>query len=237
MEFMGGNINVAGRIAALALAVFLAVPDAGRAQSYNSRRGGDEPGDFDYYVMALSWSPTYCADKGPRDGEPQCNGPRPYAFVLHGLWPQHTRGWPQFCNTGQRPWVPERTIDDMLDIMPSRKLIINEYKKHGTCSGLSPDAYYDLSRKAFQRIKIPDRYQRPSDALRVTPGEVVDDFVKANPDLRPEMIAVSCDRRLRELRICFDRDLKLQACGSNENRGRLCSRDEVILPPVRAGRL
>lgn len=226
-----------GQIAAVALALLLALPVPAQAQSYGAGRGGDQAGDFDYYVMALSWSPTYCADNGSQGGgsqggDPQCNGARPYAFVLHGLWPQHNRGWPQYCATGGRSWVPDRTID----AMPSRRLIINEYKKHGTCSGLKPEAYYDLSRRAFDSVKIPARYQRPRDALRVSPGEVVDDFVKANPDLRPEMIAVTCDRRLRELRVCFDRDLKPRACGGNENRGSLCSRDEVILPPVRPGR-
>src|SRR5262245_17781418 len=92
-------IPLARRGAALALGLLVALSASAHAQSYGDRRGGDRPGDFDYYVMALSWSPTYCADIGPRDGEPQCNGPRPYAFVLHGLWPQHDRGWPEYCRT------------------------------------------------------------------------------------------------------------------------------------------
>src|SRR5262245_33662096 len=57
-----------------------------------------EPGAFDYYVLALSWSPTYCADGGEERNDPQCTlgqKGRPYAFVLHGLWPQYERGWPQ----------------------------------------------------------------------------------------------------------------------------------------------
>lgn len=229
-------IPFARRGAMLALGLLLALTASAQAQRYDDRRGGDRPGDFDYYVMALSWSPTYCADAGQRDGEPQCNGPRPYAFVLHGLWPQHDRGWPEYCRAAGRAWVPQGTIDDMLDIMPSKKLIIREYQKHGTCSGLAADAYYRLSRRAFDTIRIPERYQRPRDAIRTAPGEVVADFVKANPGLRPEMIAVTCDRRLRELRICLDRDLKPRPCGANENKGRLCSRNEVILPPVRPGR-
>jgi ribonuclease T2 len=227
---------IARGFGALALAVLMALPASSQSRRFGPSNGGDRAGDFDYYVMALSWSPTYCADAGDRDSGQQCTGSRPYAFVLHGLWPQYNRGWPQFCETRGRAWVPERTIGDMLDIMPSRRLIINEYKKHGTCSGLSADGYFDLARKAFSGIRIPPRYQRPQDTLRVSPGEVVGDFIKANPDLKPEMIAVTCDRRLRELRICFTRDLKLRACGGNESRGKLCSRDEVIMPPVRTRR-
>jgi ribonuclease T2 len=167
----------------------------------------------------------------------QCNGSRPFAFVLHGLWPQNDRGWPESCNIGQRPWVPENTIAAMLDIMPSKKLIIHEYQKHGTCSGLAPDAYFDTARKLYDSIKIPDRYRLLDQPLQVAPGEVVKDFTAANPALKPNMIAVSCgDRRLKELRVCFGRDLRPRACGENENARKLCSTDQVVLPPVRAGR-
>ncbi len=223
------------RFAALALALLAVSPDASEAQR-RGRGGGDEPGSFDYYALSLSWSPTYCADKGHRDGGPQCNGPRPYAFVLHGLWPQYSNGWPQFCETGQRPWIPERTIETMLDIMPSKRLIIHEYKKHGTCSGLSPEGYYDVARKLYESIKIPARYQLPEEPIHTSPGDVVNDFLRANPELKPDMIVVSCDRRLKELRVCFGRDLKPRACGSNENQRKLCSRDDMLMPPARAGR-
>jgi ribonuclease T2 len=222
------------RFAALAVALLAVSPDASEAQRRG--RGGDEPGSFDYYALSLSWSPTYCADKGHRDGGPQCNGPRPYAFVLHGLWPQYSNGWPQFCETGERPWIPERTIETMLDIMPSKRLIIHEYKKHGTCSGLSPEGYYDVARKLYESIKIPARYQLPEEPIHTSPGDVVNDFLRANPELKPEMIVVSCDRRLKELRVCFGRDLKPRACGSNENQRKLCSRDDMLMPPARAGR-
>jgi ribonuclease T2 len=225
------------RMIAVALALLLALPGIAEARRHGQGKSGQEAGQFDYYVMALSWSPTYCADAGQRDGGPQCNGQRPYAFVLHGLWPQYSRGWPQFCETQDRPWVPENTISTMLDIMPSKKLIINEYKKHGTCSGMSPDAYFDTARKLYDSIKIPERYKLPDQPLQVSPGDVVKDFTAANPGLKPDMIAVSCGgRRLKELRVCFSRDLKPQSCGQNENAERLCSRDEVVMPPVRAGR-
>jgi ribonuclease T2 len=229
-------MTMAGRgLAALALALLMALPASAQLRRSGASEG-DRPGRFDYYVLSLSWSPTYCADAGDRDSGQQCNSARPYAFVLHGLWPQYDRGWPESCDTRGRAWVPQHTIDDMLDIMPSRQLIIHEYKKHGTCSGLSPNGYFDLARRAYGNIRIPQRYQRPQEALQVAPGEVVADFVQANPDLKPEMIAVTCDRRLRELRVCLSRDLKPQPCGSNESGGKLCSRDAVIMPPVRARR-
>jgi hypothetical protein len=58
---------------------------------------GERAGDFDYYVLSLSWSPTWCALKGDAQGSPQCD--RALGWVLHGLWPQHEDGWPSFCRT------------------------------------------------------------------------------------------------------------------------------------------
>ncbi len=195
----------------------------------------DKPGAFDYYVLALSWSPTWCEAEESRRTSPQCSGTRPYAFVLHGLWPQYAKGWPKFCDIGRKPWVPRKMIDAMLDIMPARGLVIHQYKKHGTCSGLTPEAYFALSRRLFEGITIPERYRGPDRHLQVTPREVEADFLTANPDLRANMISIACgrQRRLREVRICFSREGALAPCGVNEDQAKLCRLDKVVLPPVR----
>ncbi len=173
-------------------------PQVARAQGAR----GETPGNFDYYILTLSWSPTYCQgrsdqednsdgydrrDRYDRDGDrdydrrqnysyrrggsdQQCNGGRPYAFVLHGLWPQYEpRGWPEMCRTQERPWVPRDIIDGMLDIMPSPKLVIQEYRKHGTCSGLSPREYYDAARRVYRSIRIPEQFTDLSEPLTVSP--------------------------------------------------------------------
>jgi ribonuclease T2 len=228
-------------------------------------RGG-MPGDFDYYVLALSWSPTYCegqqnredGDRGRSynrygdddryedrrsysrrrgDSDEQCSGTRPYAFVLHGLWPQYERrGWPEMCEMRDRPWVPDETIDRMMDIMPSRKLVIQEYRKHGTCSGLQPDQYFESARRAFRQIRVPEEFQDLPEPLSVTPQQIQQAFLAANPHLTADMIQVVCSRRLlRELRICFSKDLTPRSCSQNEIGRRLCSFDTVTLPPVRGG--
>lgn len=195
----------------------------------------DEPGEFDYYVLSLSWSPTYCETEGRDDRGPQCNGSRPYAFVLHGLWPQYDKGWPEFCDTGERPWVPRETIDAMLDIMPSPRLVIHQYRKHGTCSGLNVADYFAASRRAFASITIPERFTRPSTPLTVGPDEVVREFLGANSGLREDMLVVSCGaRRLREVRICLSRELEPTSCGPNETERRLCRISRALMPPVRA---
>jgi ribonuclease T2 len=221
------------------MTVFLRIVAALAVLSFadGARAAEGRAGEFDYYVLAMSWSPSYCESKdSSRPGEPQCSGDRPYSFVVHGLWPQYSRGWPQFCQTAERPWVPDGLIRDMIDIMPSKRLIINEYKKHGTCSGLSPNDYFAAARRAFDRIKIPARFQNPTGYVTLSPGDVETEFLKANPELKPEMISITCNnRRLGELRVCFSRDLKLTACGPNEQQEKLCSTDKIVMPPVRTG--
>ena len=212
---------------------------AQRAQSYNQER--NVAGNFDYYALVLSWSPTYCAGLPSNQSDPQCTlrrGARPYAFVLHGLWPQYERGYPEYCRTRDRPFVPQRTIDGMLDIMPSPRLVIHEYRKHGVCSGLTPDGYYDLSRRLFDKIKIPQRFVSPAAPFFISPNEVADAFMQANPALKYDMFAIACHgsgNRLREVRICFSREGEFRSCGSNEQQRRLCSANRMFVPPVRGG--
>ena len=205
---------------------------------YAPRNGArNVAGEFDYYALVLSWSPSFCAE-GTHGDSPQCSvdDPRPYNFVLHGLWPQYGKGWPQDCAAGNRPFVPGSLINQMLDIMPAKKLIIHEYSKHGTCSGLSPDAYFALARKLYSSVKIPERFQSPGAWQTVTPEEVLGDFMKNNPQIKPEMIAVSCGgsgTQLKEVHICMSRDGKPAACGRNEVQKKMCSENEMAVPPVR----
>lgn len=212
----------------------------GRAPYSAQPPGKNEAGRFDYYALVLSWSPTYCAGLQRSGYDPQCHSRdgRRYAFVLHGLWPQYERGWPQDCPTQSRPFVPQKVIDGMLDIMPSPRLVIHEYRKHGTCSGLAPDEYFKVSRQLFEKVKVPPRYDRPNQPLTVSPAELVRDFLAVNPDLKPESLAVSCGgpgNRLREIRVCVSREGSYRPCGQNENARRLCSADKIYLPPVRGG--
>ncbi len=201
--------------------------------------GRNVPGKFDYYALVLSWSPTFCSD-GSHDDNPQCSGSRPasrpYNFVLHGLWPQYDRGWPQDCRTARDPYVPRPLIDRMLDIMPAPKLVIHEYKKHGTCSGLDPERYYAFARRLFTAVNIPDRFKDPETTQYVSPDEVVNEFVKANPGLKEDAIAVSCGgsgNRMKEVHICLNRQGDYTSCGGNESKRKMCDAPSMTVPPVR----
>ena len=159
----------------------------GYSDTNNYRNDGQRnvAGQFDYYALVLSWSPTYCAEKGDSD-RMQCNRSdgRRYSFVLHGLWPQYERGYPSECQLPRRPFVPEPVIDSMLDIMPSRGLVIHEYRTHGTCSGLDPERYFSTAHRLFDSIKIPERFRNPIQSQTVSPSDVRNEFLRANPAFR-----------------------------------------------------
>jgi len=215
---------------AAALAIALA---AGLAVAQDRRQ--NEPGKFDFYVLSLSWSPSFCEASGERGTPPQDQcGPRPYSFVVHGLWPQYERGFPEYCIV-PAPRLDRNIVNAMLDLMPSPRLIYNEWDKHGTCSGLSARAYFETVRKARALIKIPETYVEPPQTLTVTPDEVEEAFVAANAGLTRDAIAVTCDnRRLREVRFCLSREFGFRGCEEIDRRA--CRRDRLVMPPVRGGR-
>ena len=235
------------------------------ALAYGSPASAQDPrqnatGQFDFFVLSLSWSPSFCAasqerqdrsqeraqersqernqERAQRSSEnptrqQQC-GDRPYAFVVHGLWPQYERGFPEFCQV-PAPRLDRNIVSSMLDLMPSPRLIFHEWDRHGTCSGLQARAYFDTVRKARAVVKIPDDYLQLGEALTVTPDQVEDAFVKANPGLTRAGLAIGCDNRhLKEVRICLNKDLQFRDCGEIDQRS--CRREKVVMPPVRAGR-
>jgi ribonuclease T2 len=201
-------------------------------------RQQNEPGQFDFYMLVLSWSPSFCAENAERGrgrygrSNPQC-GARPYSFVVHGLWPQFEHGFPEACQVPS-PRLYRGIVNSMLDLMPAPALIYHEWDRHGTCSGLSADAYFETIRKARTEVKIPPEFTDLQAPLTVSPGEVEDAFIKANPGLTREGISVSCgSRRLDEIRICMSRDLQFRAC--DEVSRRSCKRDKLVMPPTRGG--
>ncbi|HEY7458976.1 MAG TPA: ribonuclease T2 [Xanthobacteraceae bacterium] len=217
------------RVRGLAAALVLVLA---ATSAHAQERGA--PGRFDFYVLALSWSPSYCeAEAGKRGLEEQCKRGRPFAFVVHGLWPQYERGFPRACIT-PAPWLSESLIRNSLDLMPARALILHEWREHGTCSGLGPQAYFESVRRARERISVPERFVHLDAYMMVSPAEVEDAFLAANPGLTPDMISVTCDnRRLREVRVCLSRDLKFRPCEDVDRRA--CTIQRVVMPPVRGG--
>ncbi len=192
---------------------------------------GDRAGEFDYYVLSLSWSPTWCAIEGDARKSPQCDASRDHGWVLHGLWPQYHRGYPSHCQSTERP--PSRAMTaEMADIMGTSGLAWYQWKKHGTCTGLSAPAYYALSRKAYGAVNRPDVFRKLTKPVTLPARVVEEAFLKANPGWERDMLTITCrDGRIQEARLCLSKDLTPVPCGRDVVRD--CRMKDALFDPIR----
>lgn len=190
--------------------------------------------NFDFYVLVLSWSPDYCAAGGAGNSQ-QCAPGRKLGFVLHGLWPQYRKGYPADCTSEKLPAAVRARYSGLY---PGENLIVHEWEKHGTCSGLTPEQYLSLSRKLKESVVVPAALQAPAKPLRMTAAQFKDAFTKANAGLGESALAVFCSgsgRFLREMYVCYSRDGKPVACSQEilSRAARSCGRPDFLIRNVR----
>lgn len=190
-----------------------------------------EAGDFDYYVLALSWSPSWCRAEGDGRDAPQCEAGRRTDFVVHGLWPQYERGWPQDCATDARD-PSRRESAAMADVMGSGGLAWYQWQKHGRCTGLSGSDYYAATREAGEAVTIPPVFDGLFRDLRLPVAAIEDAFIDVNPALSRDGITVTCeDGALEEVHICLTRDLRPRDCAPDIRRD--CHAPALLMERVR----
>jgi ribonuclease T2 len=215
-------------VAALSV-IFLAMAFTAAAR-HRKPASDSQPGDFSYYLLSLSWSPAFCLSS---PGAAECNGPRRFGFIVHGLWPQNEKGWPENCDV--QTSVPDSVVSGIADLMPARALVYHEWSAHGTCSGLDPAEYFALVRRAYSSIRVPAAFSS-APAIEQSPAAIAAAFSSSNPHLPGSSIAVTCSGqgspRLREVHICLDRELNPRACSADAARG-ACRAPTVIVPPIR----
>ena len=212
-------LSAYGRASILALGLLIAVP-AALAQDREGEQKGAAAGSFDFYVLALSWSPGYCTLDGDAKGREQCTSGKGLGFVVHGLWPQYERGYPTECTPAGR--TPSRlALEEVKDVYPDEGLARFEWRRHGTCSGKSPTDYFADVKKAREKIVIPPALAKPADDQRWTPVDLERAFVAANPGLRTDMMAVVCRKgMLQEVRVCLSKDVRqFHICPDVDRRG------------------
>ncbi len=196
-----------------------------------ARAEGEAAGDFDYYVLALSWSPTWCALEGDARGSPQCDAAKENGWVVHGLWPQYENGWPSYCPTGARNPSRADTRAEA-DLFGSSGNAWHQWNKHGRCSGLTAEDYYTLARKAFGQIERPGLLRKLEQPVKVPAAVIEQAFLEANDGLHPEQITITCKSgRIQEARICMTPDLDLRTCGNDVVRD--CTMRDALLDPIR----
>ncbi len=190
--------------------------------------------DFDFYVLALTWSPDYCAASNTGDPQ-QCGSGKKLGFVLHGLWPQNDRGYPSNCTVEKLPGAVKARFPGLY---PSDSLFTHEWEKHGTCSGLTPEQYLSLSKHLKESVVIPAEFKSPPQPVRVTTVHLKQALRAANANLQDSGIDIFCSgsgRFLREVFVCFTRDGKPTACSRelHARAARSCRRPDFLVRNVR----
>ena len=194
-------------------------------------RAQDVAGEFDYYVMSLSWSPNWCALEGDERESPQCDPSENFGWTLHGLWPQYESGWPERCRSSfSEPTRAQTTA--MADIMGTSGLAWYQWNKHGVCAGRPAADYYALARQAYAALVLPPVFVRLNRTVNLPASVVEDAFLADNPGLRRDQITITCDSGyIQEARICLTRDLEFRRCGADVIRD--CTLDNAQFDPVR----
>lgn len=190
---------------------------------------GERGGAFDYYVLSLSWSPTWCVLEGDDRGSPQCG--RRVGWVVHGLWPQFEAGWPSFCRTTARD-PSRRETAAMADVMGDAGNAWHQWRKHGRCSGLSPAEYYATARAARDRVAVPEVFERLDKAVSLPAAVVEEAFLEANPGWEADMVTITCRAgMIQEARVCLTKDLDPRRCGTDVVRD--CQMQDAVMEPLR----
>ncbi len=195
------------QVCALALLLAAAAADARHRHRTNPDA---QAGQFDYYLLSLSWAPTYCLTHA--DDGAECSN-KGYGFVLHGLWPQYDGGgYPENCETQF-----ELTADAAAKgrtIYPSERLMAHEWQTHGTCSGVSALDYFSTADRATAAIRIPAELSAPQADQTLTAPQIIGLFHRANPQMPDGAMTVACSRAtMSEIRVCLTKDLVVRACG------------------------
>jgi len=173
---------------------------------------GPTIGRFDFYVLALSWAPEFCASQQENRSEDECDPARHYGFVVHGLWPQNDDGtYPVSC-TAAIP-VANDLVRQVLPFMPERGLIQHEWAVHGTCSGQSPHEYFWQVQRAFENLKVPGQYQRLAQSTQAAPKEIEQEFAAANGAPADAFRVVCSKGEFVGVNACLTKDLKYRSCG------------------------
>lgn len=175
---------------------------------------------FDYYLLNLSWSPEFCQS---HPSDIQCA--QHSTFVLHGLWPENKDGsYPENCSAAPGPSDPSQYSD----IYPDASLLEHEWKAHGTCSGLAPDAFFQLARTAFHSVAIPSTLTNLNKQISLPPAKILSMFTEANPAIPSSSLAMTCGSNyLTAVEVCMDKSLHPVACSGV----RSCRANTVRIPP------
>ena len=181
---------------------------------------------FDFYVLALTWSPEFC--QRSRNASQQCAENKNLGFVVHGLWPQYYHGYPLYCSN--ETYLSQNNTSQALKQFPSEKLARYEWRKHGVCSGKTLSGYLEDISIARRLFKIPQALLYPKDDRIIKTMTLYEDFLKVNASLHSGMFSINCrNGALAEVRVCISKNLRhYQLCPQVLRNS--CKMPDIFIP-------
>ena len=204
----------------------LALPVTAHAQAYQCRvpstlsvpeprsEGPTRQMPVTGYTLAMSWSPEFCKPReDSRAHRIQCSGDNGrFGLIVHGLWPDGARSWPQYCPVSRKLSPAEARQN--LCMMPSTRLMSHQWNKHGSCMTGRPETYFKITRILWNSLRKPD-YDFLSRREGLTAGDIRRAFADANGRyVQPAHVGVKLNSRgwLEELRLCYGKDFMPTRC-------------------------
>lgn len=153
---------------AVVLLLALAGPTRALALDANEEASVDNP-VVDFWVYSVTWQPTFCL---MRPDTPGCDQ-APQRLLSHGIWPysksneNFSNRHPQFCTSSpscnkDACTMNEEQIEQVLANAPLRGLVTkepkgmfaHEWRKHGTCSGVTMTEYFQALVDLRQKVVV-----------------------------------------------------------------------------------
>lgn len=223
------------------MAVVIATFFSGAAFAKGGHHGGGAstdltPGKFDYYVFALSWQPAFCESHKDKKECASQTGERYDAknLALHGLWP-NKRGDKQhkyaYCRVSSKikgldnpeSWckmpklnLTDETANNLAIYMPGYASCLqnHEWYRHGSCSGLKADDYFEVAYTLDSKIADTNfgKFISNNVGKTVTSDNMLEEFEKDFGAGSRKYINLYCDRAkgsamLSEVRIYLKKQL------------------------------
>ena len=246
----GGSGDLMVRAVALALAIVVAAAGVSEARRRGGERfeGGQGAG-FDYFLLSLSVAPSFCSLSDRNAAKAECReltgeAYRATPLTIHGLWPNRAfvgaRGQPQDCD-GPEYAVSDGVAAALAPFMPGGPgLARYEWRKHGTCSGMGPDAYFGAEVRLARRANEVIGAAILAQGGRVQIGALLDAVGRVDAGLAAAIV-VDCrfprgggDAVVEEIRVTLSKELVPIAAGSvglGQNSG--CPGGVGVVPGVR----
>lgn len=203
---------------------------------FNAPYKSNNDSDFDVLIFTQSWPNTVCSQWMDRNKANKCAFPKvKESWTVHGVWPTkfHTKG-PQFCDR-TKPFDMNKLSSIESEMMekwtnvekntPLDQLWEHEWEKHGTCAAQKIPAM-ETELKYFQKgLDFLDAYSvtKLLNSSNIKPGiDASYKLEEIHAALEAKLktnFAIICEKDkktrqnfLKEIRICFSKNLTLQSC-------------------------